>query len=157
MLTIDRDNAIDILALQQLVAHYFWELDTTFGLNSPDFFTEDGVVEIGNMSFSGHVAMRAFYADLLNQQPGDTRTTRHAYTNLRVAFEGADNAIVDLLAIEFSGASAPPLLNASTPTIVSDARLRCRRETGHAWLICHLSGQAVFVGDDPVLHRLLIG
>lgn len=153
---IDDSNAVHVLALQQLVGDYFWELDTTFGLNSPDFFTEDGVVDIGNMSFHGHAEMRAFYAGLLEEVDGP-RTTRHAYTNLRIAFEGDDRASVDLLAFEFSAAGSPPLLGASTPTIVSDARLRCRRQGRFDWRIAELSGRPIFAGNDPVLNRLLIG
>lgn len=154
--TIDDSTAVHALALQQLVSDYFWELDTTYGLNSSDFFTEDGVVDIGKMSFRGHAEMRAFYAGLLEQVNG-VRTTRHAYTNLRIAFGSDDSAVVDLLAFEFSAMGTPPLVNAATPTIVSDARLRCLRQGRFDWRIAELSGRPIFAGNDPVLNRLLIG
>jgi len=51
----------------------------------------------------------------------------------RVAFENRDNAIVDLLVIEFSGADVPSLLDASAP--------RSSPMPG---------------GNAPVLHRLLV-
>jgi hypothetical protein len=158
---MEHESAFHFVALQQLVAEYFAELDTTFGVNSPQFFTEDGVVDIGHMSFQGHAAMREFYEELARQvatqDPTGMRTTRHAYTNFRVSFESDASAIVDLLVIEFSGSGPPPLLDASAPTIVSDARLRCRLESDGRWRIFELTGRPVFAGNDPVLNRLLVG
>lgn len=153
-MVIDGNRVVHILALQQLVADYFAELDTTFGVNSAQFYTEDGIVAIGNMSFRGHEAMRAFYTDLAEQN--GLRTTRHCFTNLRIAFESDTQATVAVLVIEFSGPGAPPLLDAANPTIVSDARLRCRLEGDGQWRISELTGQALFAGNDPVLRKLLL-
>jgi hypothetical protein len=151
---IDSARVVDILALQQLVAEYCAELDTTYGVNSPQFYTEDGVVAIGNMSFRGHEAMRAFYTELAEQN--GVRTTRHCFTNLRIAFDSETTATVALILIEFSGPGAPPLLDAANPTIVSDARLRCRLEADGQWRISELTGQPLFAGNDPVLRKLLV-
>jgi hypothetical protein len=151
---LDSERAVHVLALQQLVAEYFAELDTTFGVNSPQFYTEDGVVAIGNMAFEGHEAMRTFYAQLAEQN--GQRTTRHCFTNLRVRFNGDASATVEVIVIEFSRPGLPPLLDAADPTIVSDARLRCRLEGDGRWRICELTGQPLFAGNDPVLRKLLL-
>lgn len=157
---LDQDCAIAILELQQLIAAYFRELDTTQGLNSHAFFTEDGIVDIGNMSFRGHGEMRSFYEGLIDHvrasDPAGVRTTRHAFTNLHIAFDTRDQARAELLVIEFSASGMPPLLRAATPTIVTDTRLRFRRSEGGEWKISQLSGQPIFAGDDPVLNALLV-
>jgi hypothetical protein len=157
---LDYDTAIAMLELQQLIAAYFRELDTTQGLNSHAFFTEDGIVDIGNMSFRGHGEMRAFYEGLIDQvrasDPTGMRITRHAFTNLHIAFDALDQARAELLVIEFSASGTPPLLGAATPTIVTDTRLRFRRADCGEWKIFELSGQPIFAGDDPVLNSLLV-
>lgn len=160
MQKLDPDTALRILELQQFTAEYFAELDAHHGLNSAAFFTEDGSVDIGNMRFSGHAGITKFYQDLAErvrvQDRGVTRTTRHAYTNMHISFVREDEATVTLLVIEFSGSGEPPLPGATTPTIVSDTRLQCRREVDGQWRIAALSGRPVFSGNDPILNQLLL-
>ena len=160
MAKFDSKSAIAALELQQLVSEYFLELDTTYGMNSHEFYTEDGVIDIGKMSFRGHDQIRKFYESLAElvktQEAAGIRTTRHVYTNLRITFDGDDRAIVDFIAMNFSRAGTPPLSGATTPSVVSDARLRCRRDGDGQWRIAELSGAPVFIGDDPVQNKVLV-
>jgi hypothetical protein len=160
MLRLTNDRAIALLELQQLIAAYFADLDDTQGLNSAAFFTEDGIIDIGNMSLRGHTEMRQFYADLIEQvrfsDRAGMRTTRHAFTNLLISFEADDQVTAKLLVIEFSASGPPPLLDAAAPTIVSDTQLRFRRTGNGEWRIAELSGRPLFAGNDPVLNALLI-
>jgi len=152
------ERASDALDLQQLVSEYCFELDLTGGLDSWRFFTAEGRLEVGKMAFQGHEAMKAFYRDLADQAKaiGGTRTTRHIYANLRIAFDGADGATVEFIMQNFSAAGSPPLFGATTPTIVSDCRLICRREDDGAWRIAEFTGAPIFVGDDPLQNKALV-
>lgn len=154
-------RAIAALNLQQLIAEYCAEFDATAGLESAPFFTEDCVLEVGSMAFTGHTAMRKFYEDLAEQVrqtcPDGARTTRHVFTNLRIAFESDDAATVDFTILNFSAAGKPPLFNATVPTVVSDVTCRCQRGGDGRWRIAHFGGAPIFLGDDPVQNKALVG
>lgn len=153
-------RASDALELQQLISEYCFELDLTGGLDSYRFFTADGRLEVGKMSFQGHDAMKVFYEDLVERakaaDPSGARTTRHVFTNLRIAFEDADRAVVDFIVLNFSSAGKPPIFGATTPTVVSDARCKCRREGDGAWRIAEFTGAPIFVGNDPLQNKALV-
>lgn len=151
-------RAADALDLQQLVADYCYELDLTGGLDSWRFFTADGRMEVGKLTFQGHEAMKTFYQGLVDHATlgGATRTTRHLASNLRIAFDGEDAATIDLVMQNFSSAGAPPVFGATTPTIVSDCRLRCRREADGLWRIAEFTGAPIFIGDDPLQNSALV-
>ena len=153
--------AFAVLELQQLVAEFCHELDDTHGIHSHRFYTEDGVIDIGKMSFKGQAEILAFYEHLQEVQrehhPEGHRTTRHLFSNLRVSLEGDGEAAVDFIMTEYSGAGLPPLFDATLPTIVSDARFLCRREANGVWRIAEFTGQPMFAGNDPVLRQVLTG
>ena len=151
-------RASDALDLQQLVSEYCFELDLTGGLDSWRFFTAEGRLEVGQMAFQGHEAMKAFYRDLVDSTASEgARTTRHLFGNVRVAFAGDDDATVDFIMQNFSSAGAPPIFGATTPTIVSDCKLQCRRESDGAWRIAAFTGAPIFIGDDPLQKKTLVG
>jgi hypothetical protein len=156
----DGTRASDALALQQLISEYCYELDLTGGLDAYRFFTSDGFLDVGKMTINGHDAMKAFYRDIVEQakaaDPSGVRTTRHVFTNLRVDFEDTDRATVDFIVMNFSSAGAPPVFDATTPTVVSDARCKCRRESDGAWRIAEFTGAPIFVGNDPLQNKALV-
>ena len=65
-------------------------------------------------------------------------------------------ATVEFIMQNFSAAGSPPLFGATTPTIVSDCRLLCRREDDGAWRIAEFTGAPIFVGDDPLQNKALV-
>lgn len=153
------ERASDALGLQQLIADYCYELDLTGGIDSYRFFTEDGFLEVGTMSFRGHEEMKAFYKGFMEQvrasESTGKRTTRHVFTNLRIGFEGRDEAVVDFIVMNFSSGGSPPILGATAPTVISDARCKCRRGTDGEWLIAEFTGAPIFIGDDPLQQKVL--
>ena len=152
-------RASDALALQQLISDYCYELDLTGGINSYRFFTADGCLEVGTMSFRGHEKMKSFYQGFLNQvkksESTGERTTRHVYTNLRIAFDGTDRALVEFIVMNFSSGGGPPIVGTISPTIISDARCQCRRSENGTWLIAEFTGEPIFLGDDPLQQKAL--
>lgn len=151
-------RAADALEMQQLVAEYCFELDMTGGLDTWRYFTADGRLEVGKLAFQGHDAMKAFYRDIVAQTTGEgsARTTRHVFNNLRIDFESDGTATVDFIMQNFSAAGTPPVFGATTPTIVSDCRLHCRREVDGRWRIAEFTGAPIFIGDDPVQNSTLV-
>lgn len=152
------ERASDALDLQQLLSEYCFELDLTGGLQAHRFFTADGRLEVGKMSLKGHEAMKVFYQDLVDQAKtsGTERTTRHLWSNLRISFEDENRVFVDFIMQNFSAIGAPPVFGATSPTIVADCRIDCRRQSSGEWRIAAFTGAPIFVGDDPVQNKALI-
>lgn len=160
MRTFDRETAIAAIELEQMVADYCHLLDCNDGVNGTVFFTEDCVVEAGLISYRGHDEMKKFYsavAERVRTQQDGVWTSRHGFTNFRVTFPGKDRATVHFLFVNFSGSGSAPLLNASKPSVVSDARLECLREADGQWRIFEFHGKPIFVGDDPHLNKIVVG
>jgi hypothetical protein len=159
MRTFNSETAIAAIELEQLVADYCHTLDCGGGVAGIEFFTEDCVVEVGNISYRGHAAMRKFYSGLAQdiQTDGTAWTSRHGFTNFRVSFPEANRATVNFLFINFSGAGSPPIVNGSTPTIVSDARFECCRRPDGQWRIQSFHGAPIFIGNDPLVNRMVMG
>ncbi|TAK99328.1 MAG: nuclear transport factor 2 family protein [Rhodospirillaceae bacterium] len=155
------ESAVDVIELQQLVADWCHELDTNGGLDVAKLFTEDCIVDFGRVSYTGRAATTKFYQDraerVRTQQKDGIRTQRHGITNIRIVFEGKDRAHVTFLIINFSGEGGPPLMNATTPTIVTDTRFECRHDTDGVWRIKAFYGTPIFIGNDPFLNQGMVG
>lgn len=154
-------RAADALALQQLISDYCSELDSNGGLYAHRFFTDDGSLEVGRMVVRGHGEMQDFYRNFLAQvkasESTGVRTSRHVYTNLRIALEDADHAVLQFIVMNFSSGGPPPIQGATSPTVISDVQCKCRRETGGDWKIREFTGVPVFFGDDPLQQKTLAG
>ena len=159
MTSYSEKQASDVIALQQLISEYCYELDLTGGINAFRFFTDDGCLKVGTMAFSGHDEMKSFYQGFLEQvaesEPTGKRTTRHIFTNVRIDFEGAENAVVNFIVMNFSSGGVPPIQGATSPTIVSDVQCRCKKNNESVWLIAEFTGDPIFLGDDPLQQKAL--
>jgi hypothetical protein len=158
--TFNMDSFIAAVELKQMVTDYCAELDLNNGMNVTDFFTEDAVVKTGAIDYAGHAAMKKFYAERaekIHALKDGTRTARHGYTNFKVTFPEKDLATVTFLVVYFSGEGKPPLLNATTPSIVADSKFECRRSADGQWRIFRFTGQPVFVGADPFVNKAVVG
>ena len=77
-------NTEDQLAIQQLVARYNHAIDGGDGHAYADAFTEDGVLDAGDLLLEGRAALAAF-ADVF---PTSVRAPRHVATNLVIDGHG---------------------------------------------------------------------
>jgi hypothetical protein len=153
------DTALAAVELEQMVADYCHALDRGEGARSTHFFTEDCIVQAGAISYQGHAAMKKFYTDVAEQVRNSLKdgvwTSRHGFINFRVHFADEARATVHFMFVNFSGSGKPPLANACTPTIVSDARLECVRRADGQWRIAEFYGSPVFVGADELISRMV--
>jgi ketosteroid isomerase-like protein len=156
----DQQTAVDAIELQQLVADWSEDLDLTGGATVTKLCTDDCTYMLGGTPHTGHAAISAFYAArnerVRTQQKDGIRTQRHALTNLRVTFKGADNAEGKFLVVNYSAEGPAPALNLVGPTIVADARMEFRRETDGEWRISLFDSTPVFVGNDPFLNASVV-
>jgi len=164
MRTFTAETALDIIEIQQVVADWGNELDFHMsdndGRDVVNYFTEDCLVDMGQVTYKGHEAMKKFYADrnvrVRAQQKDGVRTQRHGMGQVRVVLNGKDRATATFLIINFSGEGRPPLMNptasTTTPTIVTDVRFEMRKDKGKPWRIEQFISRPIFIGNDPFLN-----
>lgn len=158
MRKFDQDQAIAAIELQQMVSDYFLILDSEGGGAALGFFTEDVVVNIGAINYTGHSGMKKFYEGVARAgTAGGVRTVRHGFISFRVVFPEKNHASVSFLNVSWAGPGKPPLMNATLPSIVTDVRMECRREADGQWKVFNYSGSPIFVGNDPQMKKLVVG
>lgn len=143
-------------SLSQFLAEFFKELDLN-GENVTRFYVEGGVFSVGGKAFVGHDAINGFYAERLARvkEQGGMRTSRHTFVNLRISDASAERATLDFINLTYAGDGAPPVLGLLGPSVVSDCRIACRRGPAGSWLIERFDGEAIFIGSDPVMNKML--
>lgn len=161
MVGSDVASANSVMLLNNLIAKYLRELDLNGGINSFQFFFEDGSLNVGEMSLHGHDEMKMFYKRLAEQSREQTqaggRTTRHIYTNLIIDFHSQDAASLSFISMNFSADKAAPVSGDILPTIISDIQCECRWYGEKEWRIFSLSGTPVFIGGDSFQESILMG
>jgi ketosteroid isomerase-like protein len=157
--SVDQDNLLAVVQLQQMVADYWHELDGREARNITDFYAEDCTFRAGaNYHYTGRAGVRKFYDDravFVRDEKDGARTTRHTFVNLRVTVEDANNASLDFVLVNYSGGGNPPITGFEGPTMVSDVSWVCRRDAGGAWRITHFRGVPQFVSDEPFSVKVL--
>jgi hypothetical protein len=154
------EQAAAAVELEQLVAHYWYELDINGGRNVADFLTDDVIYKIGTVvDRSGLADVQAFYAGrnerVAREQKGGARTSRHTHSANRITFLGPDEAMLQLTAVNYSAEGPPPIAGAG-PTIVSDVKMICRRDASRRWRIAEFYGQPIFVGEDSFQNKMIV-
>jgi hypothetical protein len=154
------ETAATAMELQQLILDWGHDLDINGGLNVANLCTEDCNYLIGGNSHRGHAAVTKFYFDraerIRTQQKDGVRTQRHTISNIRVAFQGKDQATVRFMVVNYSAEGKAPARNLVGPTIVADSRMECRREADGEWRIALFDSEPIFVGNDPFLNATVV-
>ena len=72
------------------------------------------------------------------------KTARHTFMNFRFAVQSSTQAVVDFVSIYYSGPGVPPVTEFTGPSVVSDCRVTCKRETDGKWRIFEFHARPVF-------------
>lgn len=160
MKVLSTEGALVAIQLQQILMEFAHELDRNEGRGIADFYADDGVFTPGDFAFRGRAAIAEFYAKreerVAAEQAGGQRTGRHTYVNPRVEIHDADNASLHFICVHYSAAGAPPIPDASTPSVVADARMDFRREADGDWRITVFDSYPMFLGQDPFVKKMLV-
>lgn len=147
------------LEIEHLINEYWAEIDLNGGKHVEDYWCEDGQLKVGTVELNGVDELIAFYVErreLVAGGPGGIRTSRHVSANLRYYPKSADEVVVIMTVINFSGAGAPPLAGAS-PSILGDGKILVRRCADGEWRLKRLEVDFIFIGDDPFQNKRLLG
>ena len=156
----DQARAGDVLEIQQLIIEWGYDLDMTGGSAVAKLVTDDCDYKVGGVQHLGPDAVTKFYAArnerVRTQQKDGVRTQRHTITNPRVSFQGAQDATIEFLIVNYSAEGKAPALNLVGPTIIADCQMKCRRDGARGWLIASFDSQPVFIGNDPFLNASVV-
>ena len=136
------EEIIARLQIEELTTDYWYDVDHNWGAGAADFFTEDGVFEVGNNKFEGREAIRTFYSWRENR---GARVARHLINNMNLKLHDNNHAtavwIMSLLAAD----GAPPLPS-EPPIMIADVTDECICDSAGRWRYAHRKISRIFVG-----------
>src|SRR5688572_30818229 len=132
---IDADRLALTQQLQALLVDYWYDVDTNWGRNAPEYFAPDGIWVGERQMFEGREGVRGFYS--WREQRGG-RVVFHAVQNVRADFDGAtDRAVCEWVLVLYGGDGTPPIETA--PPILIDYITERWALTDEGWQIKHRS------------------
>lgn len=139
-------QAIAYVEIQQLIHEWSYELDVHNGANIAALLTEDCSYLVRGGVRTGRDAVAQFYRERLETLSASTEGVpvhRHALSNLRVSFQGANEAEIGFSLIYFSTAGMASGTDHADPASVADVRMTVRRGADEQWRIAMFdSGQS---------------
>ncbi|MGH3631385.1 MAG: nuclear transport factor 2 family protein [Sciscionella sp.] len=129
--------------LTSVVIESWYELDNRGGRRLAEFFTPDGVFDLGTARFEGRKAIAAAMDARATRGP---RVTRHLLSNLRVVRIDETHGVVTSV-LQLYGADGHPPLPIASPTAIGDIEDIFVRNTSETWLLSSRVFSAIFT--DP--------
>jgi len=131
--------------LQALLMEYWHDVDTNWGRNAPEYYTEDGIFEGPEASYQGREKIRQFYEWRVKR---GKRLAVHAVSNFRVAFESDTRAISTWYMLLYA-ADGVPVLPTHPPIQIALVTDICVRDAAGEWRYAHRKFEAWFQGGTP--------
>ena len=130
----------------QIRLHDFWhDVDTNWGRNAAEFYTDDGVFEASRNSYRGRQRIAEFYAYRLSRGP---RIAAHVVTNFRVEIQSPDAVISHWFLLLYAH-DGEPILPTAPPIQTARATDQCVRGPDGVWRYKHRKFQSLFEGGVP--------
>ena len=92
--------------LEALVIDYWHDVDTNWGENAPNYYTEDGVFKGTQNTYQGREKIRAFYKW---RKDRGARTVIHSVSNFRAFPDGPDKATCHWILMLYAAGGAGKL------------------------------------------------
>jgi hypothetical protein len=131
--------------LYALLIDYWHDVDTNWGRNAPDYYTEDGIFEGPAASYVGREKIRAFYKW---REDRGARTVVHSVHNFQVIPEGPDKVTCHWFLMLY-GADGKPALPTHPPIQIAYMTDRCVRDGKGGWLVSYRRFETWFEGGTP--------
>jgi hypothetical protein len=134
-----------LLATQELsnLLHEYWhDVDTNWGRNAPEYYTEDAEFVGPEATYHGKAKIRAFYEW---REKRGARTVVHAVTNFRAQFESDLRATCTWYLILYA-ADGKPVLPTHSPITISLITDRMQRAADGRWLCSYRRFETWFQG-----------
>ncbi len=143
---LNKEQAVAVCEVQQLINDWAYELDVHNGLEIANLITEDCLYSVRGNTLEGRAAVESFYQERLRNlsaQPTGVPTQRHTLSNLRVGFQSANDVSITFTLVFFTTAGTAPGGNPAEPAAVADVRMECRRGGDEEWRIAKFDSNQI--------------
>jgi hypothetical protein len=141
--------AIDELRIRQeleVLNIAFWrDVDSNWGRNAHEHFTEDGVYTTSHRPRRGRDEIRAFYTERLSR---GERVARHLIHNFHVTVHDESHATCEWTMCLYAEDGMPPLLS-EPPILIGAVTDECVRGADGTWRYAARTTRALFKGSRP--------
>ncbi len=93
--------------IETMLMDYWHDVDTNWGRNAGDYYTDDAVFIGGTATYTGIEQIKAFYQWRIDR--GIARQAIHSASNFRVHFESPTQAVSTWYLILYAADGTPPL------------------------------------------------
>jgi hypothetical protein len=131
--------------LEMLLADFWHDVDTNWGRNAGNFYTEDGIFEASSQIYRGRAKIQEFYNYRLNQGP---RVAAHAITNFRATPESPTRAVTTWYLVLYAH-DGKPVLPTAPPIQIGLTTDICVKEEDGKWRYKHRKFDVWFKGGVP--------
>jgi hypothetical protein len=147
----DAEKMAATVHLQGLLADYWHDVDTNWGRNAGDYYTEDAIFETSTTKYTGRAMIQEFYQYRLNRGP---RVAVHAFTNFRVAFHD-DTHATSTWYLHLYAHDGEPILPAAPPIQIALMTDKCLKGHDGKWRYTHRLFRSLFEGGVPTTSPVL--
>jgi hypothetical protein len=131
--------------LEMLLIDYWYDVDTNWGRNAGDYYTDDAVFESTRASYHGKAKIQQFYQYRVDRGP---RVAVHSVSNFRVVLDGPNNATCHWF-LTLSANDGKPILPTAPPIQIAFMTDICVKGTDGRWLVKHRKFETWFEGGIP--------
>ena len=131
--------------LHALLIDFWHDVDTNWGRNAADYYTENGVFEASRVTYVGREKIRAFYKWRENR---GSRTVVHSVHNFRAEPDGPDKATCQWFLMLYA-ADGTPVLPTHPPIQIACATDHYVKDGNRGWLLKHRKFENLFTGGIP--------
>ena len=131
--------------LEMLLMDYWHDVDTNWGRNAGDYYTDDAVFEATRASYHGKAKIQQFYQFRIDRGP---RVAVHAVTNFRVELHGPTEATCTWYLLLFAQ-DGTPILPTNPPIQIAFMTDKCVKQPDGRWLYKHRRFETWFEGGVP--------
>lgn len=149
----DAEKVTATLTLQAQLADYWHDVDTNWGRNAGDYYTDDAVFETLKTSYHGRAKIQEFYQWRLDRGP---RVAVHAFTNFRAVFED-DTHATSTWYLHLYALDGKPVLPTAPPIQIALMTDKCVRGSDGIWRYAHRKFGSLFEGGAPTTNPILDG
>lgn len=131
--------------LEILLADYWHDVDTNWGRNAGQYYTEDGVFEAEH-SYRGRAKIEEFYR---YRESRGARVAVHAITNFRAVPQTPTTAVSTWYMFLYAKDGAP-ILPSAPPIQIALMTDQCVKGDDGRWRYKHRKFEVLFKGGAPV-------
>jgi hypothetical protein len=131
--------------LEMLNIAFWHDVDSDWGRQAHEFFTEDGVYTTSHKARKGRDEIRGFYAGREAKGP---RVARHLIHNFHVTVHDADHATAEWTMCLYADDGVAPLMS-EPPILIGAVKDECVRGANGTWRYASRTTTPLFKGSKP--------